>query len=236
MTGSDTVVCTRTEEEVLAFVAGELAEGEELSMARHLGDCPECRDQAAEFVVLCRDLPACCAEGAIRWHGFPTPFGQMYVAATQCGLVELSWRQRSADDFVSFLEDRFEDRPVVHDPQALGEAERQLREYFAGQRSEFDLPVDLSALPAFQRRVLETAFRTVGFGQVVPYAELARRIGNPRAARAVGNALGRNPVAIVVPCHRVIRSDGGLGGYGGGVEWKERLLALEGREDLLAAS
>jgi methylated-DNA-[protein]-cysteine S-methyltransferase len=134
------------------------------------------------------------------------------------------------------MEERFPGRPVVRDGERLVEAERELREYFAGERSSFDLPVDLSSLSPFDRRVLEVAFRTIRFGEVVPYAELAKRIGKPKAARAVGGALGRNPVAIVVPCHRVVRSDGSLGGYGGGVRYKERLLEIEGRRDLLRAS
>lgn len=234
MTAED-VVCTRTEEEVLAYVCGELPGTEEVDMALHLGECLPCREQAVEFTALTRELPACCAADAVRWHRFSSAFGTMYVAATDRGLVKVSWQQRDDEAFVGWLERRFAGCPVVRDDEFLAEAERQLREYFAGQRSCFDLPVDLSVLSPFQRRVLETALQTIPFGQVVPYAELARRIGRPKAARAVGGALGRNPVAIVVPCHRVVRGDGGLGGYGGGVEWKERLLALEGRDDLLAA-
>ena len=125
------------------------------------------------------------------------------------------------------LREEFPDRPALRDPDALADVERQLAEYFAGSRRRFDLEVDLRPLTRFQRRVLEAA-REIPYGRVVPYAELARRIGRPRASRAVGNALGHNPVGIVVPCHRVVKSDGGLGGYTGGVEFKERLLALEG--------
>ncbi len=157
----------------------------------------------------------------------------MYVAASERGLVRVSWGM-SLNDFVRETEARFAGRPVVRDGDALAAAERELREYFAGERSEFDVPVDLSALSEFERRVLDAA-RKLGFGEVVPYSELAKRIGKPRASRAVGNALGHNPVAIVVPCHRVIRRDGSLGGYGGGLEYKERLLELEGRADLLRA-
>lgn len=231
MTGES---CGCTTERVLAFVCGELADREGLEVAEHLGECGPCRDEAAEFRLLEGALRACCAEEVVRWHAFPTPFGRTYVAATDRGLARVSWGQPDDDAFVGGLEARFPDRPVVRDPRGLAEAERQLREYFAGERDRFDLPVDLGALSGFDRRVLEAA-RGIGYGQVVPYAELARRIGRPKAARAVGGALGRNPIAIVVPCHRVVRTDGGLGGYGGGVEFKERLLALEGREDLLRA-
>lgn len=225
--------CRRTTEEVLAFVLGELEAEEELTMAEHLGECAGCRDEAVEFRSLDGTLGDCCGSDVIRWHSFGSPFGTMYVAASDDGLVRVSWKQPGPDAFTRWLERRFEGRPVVRDPEGLAEAERQLREYFAGDRSRFELPVDLSALGDFDRRVLDAA-RKISFGQVVPYAELARRIGKPRASRAVGGALGRNPVAIVVPCHRVVRSDGSLGGYGGGVEYKERLLTIEGREDLLA--
>jgi methylated-DNA-[protein]-cysteine S-methyltransferase len=118
----------------------------------------------------------------------------------------------------------------VCDPLGLVEVERELQEYLAGARSEFSASVDLSGSRPFDRRVLEAA-RLIPFGEVIPYAELARRIAMPGAARAVGNALGRNPVAIVVPCHRVVRTDGSLGGYGGGLEYKERLLRLESERE-----
>lgn len=227
-------VCTYREEDVLAFVAGEMEPPVALELAEHLGECGPCRDQAAEFRALELCVPDCCRESAIRWHRFRSPFGPMRIAASGCGLVELSWRARGDDAFVDLLEERFPGRPVVRDGDRLVEAEQELLEYFEGERRSFDLPVDLSELTGFQRQVLDAA-RELPFGTVVPYSELARRIGKPRAARAVGNALGRNPVAIIVPCHRIVRTDGSLGGYTGGVEYKERLLEIEGREDLLRA-
>jgi O-6-methylguanine DNA methyltransferase len=230
-----TDVCTYTEDEVLAYVAREMEPEAEAAMAEHLGECEACCDQAVEFRQLEQVLPTCCKKETIRWHGFETPFGRTYVAASDAGLVRVSWQQPDDDAFVGEQETRFPGHPVVYDPEALAEAEHQLGEYFGGERSAFDLPVDLSALSKFERSVLEGASR-LPFGTVVPYSELARRIGRPKAARAVGNALGHNPVAIVVPCHRVVRRDGGLGGYGGGVEYKEALLTIEGREDLLRAS
>ena len=171
---------------------------------------------------------------AVRWSRFPTPFGEMYAAATFRGLARLSWDPPSEDLFVAEIEARFAGWPVIRDREGLAGVERELSEYFLGTRDRFELPVDLADLGAFQRSVLEAA-RSVPYGQVVPYAELARRVRRPGASRAVGNALGRNPVAIVVPCHRIVRSDGALGGYTGGVQYKKRLLALEGREDLLRA-
>lgn len=228
-------ICSCESEDVLAYVSGELEGESATAVAEHLGACSECCEEAAEFTALGSALMECCSEEVVRWHSFDTPFGVMYVAATARGLAKLSWQQDGLDAFVDWLEAHFRDCPVVRDSDGFAEVERQLQEYFVGSRSIFELPVDLSALSSFERRVLDAACR-ISFGQVVPYGELARRIGRPKAARAVGNALGRNPVAIVVPCHRVIRSDGSLGGYGGGIRWKERLLAIEGRGDLLAAS
>ena len=101
----------------------------------------------------------------------------------------------------------------------------QLAEYFDGERKEFALPLDLGGTP-FQMRVWE-ALQTIPFGKTITYAELARRAGSPGAFRAAGAANGKNPVAIIVPCHRVINTGGGLGGYGGGIDVKRRLLALE---------
>jgi len=105
-------------------------------------------------------------------------------------------------------------------------AREEIAEYLAGQRAFFSVPVDLSGVPAFQRRVLEAA-RRIPFGEARPYAWIAERVGHPRAVRAVGTALGRNPVPLLVPCHRVWRSDGGLGGYLFGGECKRRLVELE---------
>lgn len=227
--------CGYSTGDILAYVAGDLGEEASAAVAEHLGECEGCREDAVVFTGLADELPGCCAEEVVRWHRFTTPFGTMYVAATDRGLVRVSWQQRSQETFEREMEERFPDRPVVHDPDALAEVERQLREYFGGDRSRFDLPVDLSALSPFERRVLESA-RGIPYGQVVPYSELAQRIGKPKAARAVGNALGHNPVAIVVPCHRVVRRDGGLGGYTGGVRYKRDLLKIEGRDDLARAS
>jgi methylated-DNA-[protein]-cysteine S-methyltransferase len=116
---------------------------------------------------------------------------------------------------------------VLRSPRPLDEARRELDEYFEGGRREFDLRVDLRPVPEFQRVVL-TELARVPFGSLETYGGLAARIGRPRAARAVGGALHHNPVPIVVPCHRVVGSTGSLTGYGGGLERKEQLLALEG--------
>jgi len=119
-----------------------------------------------------------------------------------------------------------------HDPAALAEPARQLREYFAGERTEFELALDAAGTD-FQRRVWERLV-AIPYGETTTYGELALELGDPRKVRAVGMANGRNPISIVVPCHRVIGADGSLTGYGGGLERKQRLLDLEaGRMALL---
>jgi O-6-methylguanine DNA methyltransferase len=116
-----------------------------------------------------------------------------------------------------------------HDPGALAPIVAQLQEYFAGKRLQFDARLNLESLTSFQQRVLQAA-QGIPAGTVWTYGQLAQSIGRPRASRAVGQALGRNPVPIIVPCHRVIASDGSLGGYsgGGGLDSKRWLLRLEG--------
>ena len=116
---------------------------------------------------------------------------------------------------------------MLRAPRALDEARRELDEYFEGHRREFDLPLDLSLARGFSRRVLD-ATAAIGFGEQLTYRDVARAAGSERAVRAAGNALGANPVPVVVPCHRVLRSGGGLGGYTGGLDRKRFLLALEG--------
>lgn len=116
--------------------------------------------------------------------------------------------------------------PSAKARRLVEQARVELAEYLQGKRTFFAVPVDLSRVPAFQRRVLEVA-RRIPFGEVRAYAWVAERIRHPRAVRAVGTALGRNPVPLIVPCHRVLRSDGGVGGYLFGTRVKDRLLALE---------
>ncbi len=113
-------------------------------------------------------------------------------------------------------------------PPLLTEAIRQVEAYFAGERHAFDLPLDWSLVSGFPREVLRELASGVPFGAVVGYGDLAERVGQPGAAQAVGMAMGANPLPVVVPCHRVVESDGGIGGFGGGLETKRRLLALEG--------
>lgn len=156
-----------------------------------------------------------------------TPFGDLLVAVSERGVVALRFGG-SAADFREALVNKY-GAEVRRDPDRVSDVMKQLGEYFEGSRGEFEISFDLSALTAFQRNVLE-AVQNVPRGSYVTYLELARRIGKPKSARAVGQALGHNPIPILIPCHRVIASDGSLGGYSGpgGVATKSELLRMEG--------
>ena len=153
-----------------------------------------------------------------------TPIGRVFVAATAAGLVRVSFRQREAS-FLAELRRQLGLEPV-RSLTRTADIIHQLRAYFAGERRLFDVRVDLRHVTPFQRRVLAAA-AGVPPGQVVSYGEIARRIGQPGGSRAVGQALGRNPVPIVIPCHRVVAA-GHIGGYTGGLAIKRKLLRLEG--------
>ena len=157
---------------------------------------------------------------SLAYHDFDTPIGTLRVVGDDGGIerIDLPNAATCAPD-PEWREGR---RSL---PRPLREAKRQLREYFDGGRRDFDLPL-APAGTAFQRRVWDE-LRRIPYGETVSYGELARRIGRPTASRAVGAANGRNPLAIVVPCHRVIGADGTLIGYGGGLPVKETLLAHE---------
>jgi methylated-DNA-[protein]-cysteine S-methyltransferase len=154
-----------------------------------------------------------------------TPVGTLLVATSERGLCRISFDPEPERE-VEALARLFGTR-VLRSPRPVERARRELDEYFDGRRREFDLPVDLTPVPAFQRLVLDELVR-VPYGRLETYGGLAARVGRPRAARAVGGALNRNPVPIVVPCHRVVGAGGSLTGYGGGLERKEQLLELEG--------
>ncbi len=156
-----------------------------------------------------------------------TPLGPVWVAAGPRGLVAVEYDGSEAN-FRAYLVKHIKCQPV-RSAEKVGAAKGQVRKYLLGQSNKLDLDVDLGSITPFQRRVLEET-RKVPRGQVSTYAEIARRIGNPKAVRAVGQALRNNPMPIVVPCHRIIASDGTLGGYGGRMRDKRKieLLRLEG--------
>jgi methylated-DNA-[protein]-cysteine S-methyltransferase len=176
-----------------------------------------------------RDLvEAAAREGLLDVaYGFAdSPFGRLTVAVTPQGLIRLDYPDRDLDETLEELASEVSPR-ILESPRATGPIRRELDEYFAGKRRRFSTPVDLSPLHGFRRKVLEHTAR-IPYGTVSTYAEVAARAGSPRGMRAAGNSLGSNPVPIVVPCHRVLRTGGGLGGYTGGVDRKVTLLRLEG--------
>lgn len=166
------------------------------------------------------------AEGLIdvAYARVPSPVGELIVAATPEGLVSVAWDEVVLDRLALALSPR-----VLEAPARLDGVRRQLDEYFEGRRQVFDLPIDWVLTRGFRRTVLHALVSGVPFGDVVTYAQLAARVENPKAVRAVGSAMATNPLPIVVPCHRVLRTDGGLGNYSGrdGVVTKRFLLDLE---------
>ncbi len=165
------------------------------------------------------------------WAVAGTDIGPLLLAATGDGLVSVVFHATDAvrDRALERLASRLGAEPV-HDPDAPlpAEAIRQVAAYFTGGRRDFELPLDWSLSSGFNRRVLRELASGVPYGTVVGYGELAGRAGQPGAAQAVGIAMASNPLPVVVPCHRVVESDGGIGGFGGGLDTKRKLLALEG--------
>ncbi|MFJ8270184.1 methylated-DNA--[protein]-cysteine S-methyltransferase [Streptomyces sp. NPDC094154] len=170
-------------------------------------------------------------EQRVVWAVVGTGIGPLLLAATPEGLVNVVFHATDAvrERALARLASRLGTEPVeAPDSPLLTEAIRQVRAYFAGERQDFELPLDWSLISGFNRQVLRELASGVPYGSVVGYGDLAGRVGQPGAAQAVGAAMGANPLPVVVPCHRVVESDGGIGGFGGGLEAKRRLLALEG--------
>ena len=154
-----------------------------------------------------------------------TPVGPLLVGVTRHGLARISFESDPETQLERLA--RLYGLRVLRSGRPVDRVRRELDEYFEGRRRAFDLELDLQVVPAFHRRVLAELAR-VGYGRTTTYGALAARAGNPRAARAVGTVMNRNPVPIVLPCHRVVGANGSLTGYGGGLDRKEWLLRLEG--------
>jgi methylated-DNA-[protein]-cysteine S-methyltransferase len=171
---------------------------------------------------------AAAAEGLsdVAYASIDSPFGPLLVARTDRGLVRLAFPEESADAVLEGVARRLSPR-ILHAPAQLDPVRRELEEYFAGRRRSFETDLDWSLIGPFGRRVLSIT-AAIPYGGVSSYARVAGEAGSPRGSRAAGNALGSNPIPIVIPCHRVLRSGGALGGYGGGLERKRWLLELEG--------
>jgi methylated-DNA-[protein]-cysteine S-methyltransferase len=185
-------------------------------------------DEAAEQAAR-RFAERAAAEGAARiaYATLDTPVGTASIATTPRGVLSVRLPTEELDSFLGRLSTRVSPR-IVEAPAALDVPRRELEEYFTGHRREFDLPLDWQLVPGgFYRKVLRATSR-LPFGTTLTYGEIAAKAGNRRAHRAAGTALGGNPIPIVVPCHRIIRSGGDPGNYGGGPELKRWLLQLEG--------
>ncbi|MET9525325.1 methylated-DNA--[protein]-cysteine S-methyltransferase [Streptomyces coeruleorubidus] len=170
-------------------------------------------------------------EQRVVWGVVDSDIGPLLLAATREGLVNVIFHATDAvrDRAVERLASRLGTEPVeAPGSPLLTEAIRQVEAYFAGERQDFDLQLDWSLISGFNREVLRELASGVPYGTVVGYGDLAGRVGQPGAAQAVGMAMGANPLPVVVPCHRVVESGGGIGGFGGGLETKRKLLALEG--------
>lgn len=155
-----------------------------------------------------------------------SPFGPLLLAKTQQGLVRVGLPNQDQDELLVDLAGRVSPR-VLEAPGELDEVRRELELYFEGKLDRFDLPLDWRLSGGFRQRVLR-AINRIPYGQTRSYTEMARKAGNERAVRAAGTACGSNPIPLVIPCHRVLRTGGALGGYGGGLPMKQSLLELEG--------
>ena len=168
----------------------------------------------------------------VAYANVDSPFGELLIARTHRGVVKVGLpthrgSRQSADEVLEELATLVSPR-VLESPSRLDEERRELDDYFEGRRDRFDVPVDWSLTPAgFRNRALHAVAR-IPYGETRTYGEIAKSAGNARAFRAAGTACGINPVPLIVPCHRVVQSGGGVGNYGGGPEMKRALLALEG--------
>jgi methylated-DNA-[protein]-cysteine S-methyltransferase len=162
----------------------------------------------------------------ISYAPVDSPFGTLHAAVTRHGLVRLAFPEEPVDTVLEHLAQRLSPR-IVEAPDALDPVRRELDAYFAGHRRTFELALDWALIAPFGRRVLRMT-AAIPYGGYLSYGEIAAEAGSPRGARAAGNALGANPIPIVIPCHRVLRSGGAIGGYGGGLDRKRFLLKLEG--------
>jgi methylated-DNA-[protein]-cysteine S-methyltransferase len=199
-------------------------EGPDQDLAELFGAPPNGDDMAA----LCARLAAEAQnEGLldVAYRTLDSPVGTLLLAATPSGLVRVAYEHEGLDTVLDRLADRISPR-ILSAPGRLETAVRQLGEYFARRRTRFDLPVDLRLTSGFRQEVL-TYLPAIGYGHTASYGSVAAALRNPRAVRAVGTACATNPLPLVIPCHRVIRSGGQLGGYVGGPEIKHQLLELE---------
>lgn len=223
------------------YVCGDLRMIDKQWMEDHTAECGYCQRQLTGYQRLdhllsefeqgrCGEIKAPVfvkrTREVAKYGTMESPLGTLLIASTDAGVVEITFgRTSSTQEFLSHMVQRGFD--PVPDQHAIQPVVRQLTEYFQGSRNVFDVPVDFTGLSPFAKNVLQATV-AVPFGGTATYAEIARQIANPGASRAVGNALGRNPVPIILPCHRVVPADRSIGNYTGGVDIKVSLLSIEG--------
>lgn len=161
----------------------------------------------------------------IAYTTVDSPVGRLLLAATETGLLRVAFEREGLDLVLETLAGKVSPR-ILESPGRLDDAARQLDEYFAGRRTGFELPLDYRLSSGF-RQLVQRHLPQIGYGHTQSYREVAELVGNPKAVRAVGSACATNPLPVVVPCHRVLRTDGTLGGYIGGLDAKSALLSLE---------
>jgi methylated-DNA-[protein]-cysteine S-methyltransferase len=186
-------------------------------------------NEAQERLEALRNSLAAHAERAgvldVAFRTVDTPVGELLIAATDAGLLRVVYPNQGHDAALAAISEQVSPR-ILRAPRRLDDAARQLDEYFAGRRRVFELPLDMQLAHGFRRQVLDQ-LREIAYGATASYTAVATAAGHPKAVRAVGTACARNPLPVVVPCHRVVRSDGATGGYAGGTEAKRALLRLE---------
>jgi methylated-DNA-[protein]-cysteine S-methyltransferase len=189
---------------------------------------PISRDETQSVTRLHDQLVAAAeADGLldVAYRTVDSPVGSLLLAATEQGLVRVAYEIENHDQVLQVLSERVSPR-ILQAPRRLDQVARQLAEYFAGERRDFVLPLDFRLAHGFRREVLARLLM-IAYGSTESYSKVAAATGHPRAVRAVGSACATNPVPVIVPCHRVLRSDGTLGGYIGGLQTKAALLSLE---------
>ncbi len=162
---------------------------------------------------------------ALSHSTYRSPVGVLHIGATQHGICSITWNSEKWQQYIKKTV-QSSDIEISDDELPFEQIKTELEHYFQGSLRKFTTPVDLFNLTHFENKVLHTT-QQIGYGSVLSYQEIGVRIGSAQSSRAVGNALGKNPVPIIVPCHRVIKTDGTLGGFGGGLNVKEYLLHLE---------
>jgi methylated-DNA-[protein]-cysteine S-methyltransferase len=214
------------DEQEIAAALARAAEGAERATRSGAGVDASPEPAAERAARKFAERAAAAGLADISYGRVDSPFGPLLAAATTHGLVRLAFPEESVEDVLERLAHRVSPR-IVEALRPLEPVRRELDDYFSGHRRAFELMLDWSLIGPFGRRVLR-ATAEIPYGGVLSYAEVAAEAGSPRGSRAAGNALGSNPIPIVIPCHRVLRSGGALGGYGGGLDRKRWLLELEG--------